>query len=192
MVRDFFSLLIIVMILVGCHLHNESIVAPSILLIAFVSAVVFREIRERTRAKFIGQLKNYSKELQGGGSVLVDGMILRYGSVLTTYRVTVGGVFESVTISSPYQTYTGETETKAIVFSLLSLCFGWWAFPYGPINTMRLVQLNLMGGEGTTVGQLIDGTAPHSPDDKQQQVISSLDAMEESHRILFQRIAGSS
>ena len=40
--------------------------------------------------------------------------------------------------------------SKSIGFTLLSLVFGWWGFPWGPIYTIGSVYTNLSGGKDIT------------------------------------------
>ena len=39
---------------------------------------------------------------------------------------------------------------KGLPFTLLSLLFGWWAFPFGPKHTIENIRTNLRGGKDVT------------------------------------------
>jgi hypothetical protein len=39
---------------------------------------------------------------------------------------------------------------KSLPYNLLSLCLGWWAFPFGPFFTLGALFLNLKGGHDVT------------------------------------------
>jgi hypothetical protein len=39
---------------------------------------------------------------------------------------------------------------KALLYSLLSLLFGWWGLPWGPIRTLQSIFINLTGGQDVT------------------------------------------
>lgn len=55
---------------------------------------------------------------------------------------------------------------KAFAYSLISLLFGWWGFPWGPIWTISTLVTNCRGGRDVT-GELLAsmlqarGAAPH-------------------------------
>jgi len=40
--------------------------------------------------------------------------------------------------------------TKGLGFTLISLLFGWWGFPYGPKYTIDSIRTNLKGGKDVT------------------------------------------
>ena len=42
------------------------------------------------------------------------------------------------------------TLSMSINFTLISLLFGWWGFPWGPIYTIQSLITNLRGGEDVT------------------------------------------
>ena len=53
--------------------------------------------------------------------------------------------------SSIYFVRAGETGMgMGIAFTLVSLFFGWWGIPWGPIYTIQSVVLNLGGGKNVT------------------------------------------
>jgi hypothetical protein len=37
-----------------------------------------------------------------------------------------------------------------LVFSLISMLFGWWGFPWGPVYTIQSLKVNFRGGEDVT------------------------------------------
>ena len=46
---------------------------------------------------------------------------------------------------------TGENKIKnGVIYTLISLLFGWWGFPWGPIYTIGSVITNLKGGKDVT------------------------------------------
>ncbi len=157
--RDIIAFLILLLVIVSYYLHGEPILPAVTVFAGLAFAVALRGKRERVRMDFINQLKSHRRELRQGGTVVVDHMLLRYDSVLTTYFATVGAFLSSVDIPSPYHLYTGEDRSEPLVYSLFSLCFGWWHFPHGPLLTVGYIQKNLRGGDKTTVAMLIDSYA---------------------------------
>lgn len=53
------------------------------------------------------------------------------------------------------------TAVVAFFYTLSSLIFGWWGFPWGPGYTLGAVFGNLFGGSRQTVGDLIDELTGH-------------------------------
>ncbi len=53
--------------------------------------------------------------------------------------------------SSIYFIRAGETGfSKGIIFTLISLIFGWWGIPWGPIYTIGSLATNMGGGKNVT------------------------------------------
>lgn len=40
--------------------------------------------------------------------------------------------------------------SKALPFTFVSLIFGWWGLPWGPVRTIRSISCNLGGGKDVT------------------------------------------
>ncbi|MDF2380389.1 hypothetical protein JMG10_02845 [Nostoc ellipsosporum NOK] len=40
--------------------------------------------------------------------------------------------------------------SKSLPYTLISLLFGWWGFPWGPRDTIRSIRTNLRGGSEVT------------------------------------------
>lgn len=126
------------------------------LFLSLTAALYFRLRIERRRREFVLQLKSHRRELRAGGSVVVDQLLLRYDTPLTSYTMNIGSLFCSATIPSNYLLHTDERHGIALWYSMLSLLSGWWS-PSGPLNTIHALHVNLRGGKRTTVAELIDG-----------------------------------
>lgn len=50
--------------------------------------------------------------------------------------------------------------TKGLVFTLISLLFGWWGLPFGPKYTINSIRTNLKGGKEVT-DEVMDTVAGH-------------------------------
>jgi hypothetical protein len=59
-----------------------------------------------------------------------------------------------LTFKNPTNIYfirAGEgTFGKSILYTVISLLFGWWGFPWGPIYTIAALVTNLSGGKDVT------------------------------------------
>lgn len=53
--------------------------------------------------------------------------------------------------SNIYFVRAGESAViKGLIFSIISLLFGWWGFPWGPIRTLQSLVNNFRGGKDVT------------------------------------------
>lgn len=53
--------------------------------------------------------------------------------------------------SDIYFIRAGESTTKhSIIFTIVTLIFGWWGFPWGPIYSIGSLYTNLTGGKDVT------------------------------------------
>lgn len=53
--------------------------------------------------------------------------------------------------SNIYFVKAGESSVgKGLVFSIISLLFGWWGIPWGPIYTVQALVTNFKGGKDVT------------------------------------------
>lgn len=50
---------------------------------------------------------------------------------------------------------------KALLYTTISLIFGWWGVPWGPIYTISSVFSNVVGGRKFTVGDLVAEMTGH-------------------------------
>ena len=68
------------------------------------------------------------------------------------YAVTISLIIVSFKRTSGiYLVRAGENSvTKGIPFTILSVLFGWWGFPFGPKNTMESIRTNFRGGKNVT------------------------------------------
>jgi hypothetical protein len=65
--------------------------------------------------------------------------------------------------SDIYFVRTGESAvSRGFVFSLISLFFGWWGIPWGPIYTIQSLWVNFSGGRDVTSEVLASLTQPQS------------------------------
>lgn len=78
--------------------------------------------------------------------------LLQNGAKFVIFEYTISIIFMTFTRSSDvYFIRPGEIGgLKGIVFTLISLIFGWWGLPWGPIHTIRTVFRNLDGGKDVT------------------------------------------
>lgn len=141
------------------RLQNGGDPTPFFLYLGLLVGVLWlRGRRERKRRDFVHQLKSCRKELRSGGTVVIDGHLLRYNSVISTFYLNFGGVFCSVRIPTHYRVTSEQNDHHHDSFycSLGSLLTGWWAIPAGPLQTITTIIQNISGGERLSVAELID------------------------------------
>lgn len=153
-------------IALSAYLSGRDPTIPAVCVAAFLGLVLLREHRERRREDFTTQLRSYRQELRSGGTVVVDNLLLRYDTPVTTYNLNVGFLVGSVLVPSPYRIHTGDAHYEPLLYSIISLITGWWALPpAGPLATLALVRQNLIGGMKTDVAHLIDAKLFNQTDD---------------------------
>ena len=160
MLQEFWILLFFLLLFAGSWFGGGDVWLPGTMILSYLLLIWLRNRREYERTVFRQQIRSYRTELRQGGTVVVDGLLLRRESVVTSYDLTVGLILTSLTISSPYRLYTDDDTPEALLYSLGSLITGWWAFPSGPLQTIKLITQNLSGGNKETVAALFERQKP--------------------------------
>lgn len=91
------------------------------------------------------------KNLNGLTTEQVKGE-LRRGGRFVMYQYTISLVFVTLQRSSDIYFISSDEggASNALPFTLVSLLFGWWGFPWGPIRTISSIRCNLLGGKDVT------------------------------------------
>jgi len=85
-------------------------------------------------------LNELYKGLEDGGKIVIYGYCISI--VAMTFR----------RISSPHYIEPYERLSKyRLKYNLLSLTFGWWGLPWGPIYTIDMIKINFKNGGGLDV-----------------------------------------
>ncbi|MCB0358905.1 MAG: hypothetical protein KDD44_04695 [Bdellovibrionales bacterium] len=153
---EFATIVILVAIAYSAWLNHISPLPALAALLLFVLILLYHAKQRQRRSDFVDQLRSHRTELRQGGTVVVDGQLIRYDTPLTTYHVSVGVIVSTLQIPSLYRVAVGEDHVESFAYSVLSLATGWWSFPYGPLTTIGVIGRNLAGGDRTTAGYLID------------------------------------
>jgi len=106
-----------------------------------------------------------SREAIRDGTALFNGLPIHYETVLTRYERFTSLVFYSRWDYSRY--FVHERESPGSLpreYIIHSLLFGWWAFPWGPVRTLKAVLTDLRGGTKRRVIDLIGDEAPDLDD----------------------------
>src|SRR5689334_10024524 len=84
------------------------------------------------------------------------GAIITGESVLTKYETALSFLIVSLRVPSRYYIVNAETgRGVAAFYTTLSLLFGWWGIPWGPIYTVRSIVSNSEGGKKVSVAELL-------------------------------------
>lgn len=94
----------------------------------------------------------------GDDGVLCDGEQLRADTVLRQYSVQVGFVLFELTLRT-----APRSSPSATLPNLFTALLGWWAIPWGPINTLLVLRANASGGDAVTVAGLLQAVAAPEP-----------------------------
>ena len=74
-----------------------------------------------------------------------------------------------VSMKCPTQYFVGQYESsgmRSLKYTVLSLLFGWWGFPWGIVYTIQSVKRNISGGDIITVAELIAQSKQLQPETK--------------------------
>ena len=130
--------------------------------IGFAIALILCEIdfiierQKRLRNDFYDWLFKNSHAVHLGGATYKEHLIT-LETEITQYQAVLS--FLLVTLKAPSRVYFIGHESGQIIaslFTLISLLFGWWAVPLGPVHTIRAVSKNMRGGFRQTIGDVFD------------------------------------
>ena len=93
-----------------------------------------------------------NKQLLRRGAAEIGGRRLSLDETVSTYRAVVGGLLWTETDTTrPLTADDPKRKVYLIRAQLTCLLFGWWAFPYGPVHTLRALRDNAQGRPACTV-----------------------------------------
>ncbi len=122
--------------------------------LAFFAWILGRE--ENAHQNFLGFLVENEGKLKRRQSVEYRGLPLSLQTEVTQFYVCVSLLIFTTKIPSRFF-IRGRHKTGIIgtICSLLTLVFGWWGFPFGPIYTVQSLYANLRGGDKKPISQLL-------------------------------------
>lgn len=154
MLANSLFILIAVLVFVSNYVRGQTVLWPLLALALFVFCHTIRLLQLRRRSDFLAQLKSHRRELRGGSTVVVDGLILRYDTLLESYTISVGLLIISIEIPSRFRISEGEGQLERVWFSLATMFCGWWSIT-GPFSTMQTLSENLRKNP-QSVAELVD------------------------------------
>ena len=113
-------------------------------------------LRENQRAmEFLKWLRANRHHVENGGA-LYRGHVVTPGTVLKRYRACVSLGFFTATFYSRFYLPDQKRPGAAFATCLISIAFGWWALPWGPLSTPQVIYANLSRGYRQCVFELVD------------------------------------
>ncbi len=83
--------------------------------------------------------EDLQQEVKNGGKFVYYAFTISL--IVVTFRRTSG-----VYLVSGNENVVG----KGLIYSLISMLFGWWGFPFGPKYTLESIRTNMKGGKDVT------------------------------------------
>ena len=89
------------------------------------------------------------EDIQSGGHLQAE---INQGGKFVIYQFCISILVMTFKRSSNvyFITHDQNAVVKGLPFTLLSLVFGWWGIPWGPIYTIQSVVVNFQGGKDVT------------------------------------------
>lgn len=77
---------------------------------------------------------------------------IQRGARFVMYQYTISLIVVTMQRSSDIYFISADESgaEKALPFTFVSLIFGWWGLPWGPLRTIRSISCNLSGGKDVT------------------------------------------
>jgi hypothetical protein len=126
------------------------VIIAAILISLFFAA----KYHEKQAGEFEGWITHNVHAIERGGALYQNEILVTPATVLTRYQVVFS--FLIVTYKLPTRIYiVGHQATGfvATVCTMISLVFGWWGIPWGPIYTVQVVARNVRGGFTQSVAE---------------------------------------
>lgn len=134
------------------HLPTAVLLAIAALMAA---ALWIWGLRENQQAmKFLKWLQANRHHVENGGAVY-RGQMITPGTVLKRYRACISLVVFTGTFYSRFYLPDEGSLGGAFAASMISMTFGWWAVPWGPLLTPQVIYSNLSRGYRQCVFELI-------------------------------------
>jgi hypothetical protein len=113
--------------------------------------------RKQTRAneEFLYWLVHNESGIYSHDAVY-EGMSIGPDTEIAHFQAALSFLLISIKVPSRYHVVGQESRLgSAAIFTLISLIFGWWGIPWGPVFTVQTIGGNLRGGTKQRVGELL-------------------------------------
>lgn len=89
------------------------------------------------------------------GTALYKGTKVDEGTVFRQYEFCFSFIFFTANVATEHRLPTRKNRLTPWTYSLVSLLFGWWSFPWGPLYTLFSLLTNMCGGNRRTATSLL-------------------------------------
>ncbi|MBI4465760.1 MAG: hypothetical protein HY647_13735 [Acidobacteria bacterium] len=116
---------------------------------------LFARKQESLNTRFLSWLIENTSAIQSGGAVY-DGVLVNSQTEITQYQAVMS--FLIISVKSPSRFYfvgSEPTFATAATLTVISLIFGWWGIPWGPVYTFQAITSNLRGGVRRRIGEVL-------------------------------------
>lgn len=143
---------------VGYNLYNnefiEAIVFSGVAILLILVMLLFRREDKRQLA-LLGWLINEKANIYKG-QVTEEGVAILPTTRLIQYDAVVSFAFLNYVHSSRlYIKNSRSSRIYGLLYSLITILFGWWSLPWGPILTIKILIFNLLGRSSISVHDII-------------------------------------
>ncbi|HSB74630.1 MAG TPA: hypothetical protein VLC12_03220 [Terriglobales bacterium] len=105
--------------------------------------------------EFLRWVQTNRQMIQQGWSYY-NGKKITPRTVVTQYQACVSCLIFTTRFRSPRLVVgTDKSQGTAIIYTLISLLFGWWGFPWGLVYTPQAIYRNLNGGYRESIAELL-------------------------------------
>jgi len=132
------------------------LIAATLIGLFFATRWHRKEARE-----FQAWLTENTEAIKRGGARYRTDILVTPATEITRYQLALSFVIMSYKV--PTRIYVVDHHSTGLVGGVctaLSLVFGWWGIPWGPVFTVQAISRNVRGGLRHTVGDLLPASAP--------------------------------
>jgi hypothetical protein len=108
----------------------------------------------KERRAFLEWLKSKQPEIEKGWA-FYNGQKVTLKTEVTQYQACVSLIIMTSRFRSRYVIAGSDGSSLCLIFTVVSLLFGWWGFPWGFVFTPQAIYRNLRGGYRQTVAELL-------------------------------------
>lgn len=135
--------------------YREAVGGMCLAIIFFIVYFYFRQQAKKSEQFLRWVYENQDKLLEGEESF--NGIRINLDTEVTRFEACLSFMIFSTKIPSSFLIRDFHfTFLVSLFYTAISLIFGWWGLPWGPINTIQVIYRNIRGGNKSTVKDLIN------------------------------------
>ncbi len=118
-----------------------------------IAIFVYKE--EKKSTDFLNWLVNNASQIKNGAAQY-KGKLIKPTTEITQFQACFS--FLVLTTKSPSRFFIrghDNTVLMGIIYTIVTLVFGWWGIPWGPIYTLQILYRNATGGHKQIVGDML-------------------------------------